>query len=603
MDYQNEQSSQVINLTAHQHLTPKYCKSSSNSEWANMMKFLYKIKDDPSQQDKIKELLNLFVKQLQIDEIKFNNGSYKDITDCAIHAPRLSSTLDKRTMHFRMGHYCAQQMYLDTNRMKELLHALVHYSRLISRLSKAFVDERIKEEVLKAEHKTVRLLEHQRKGWCELKKREIAIPIGKPTAMKVDVAPLAELADFFSHLSSDGDITKEPHTEFKRGVVYPDGRMDLCKQVVGPTWIGDLMNSLKTNSKIEHFLLGNNITSEEGGEAIKQFLQEPHACKIKTWYLAGSDFNSKAMKSIVDGLAHDTDMEALWLKRNPLYAEGMVSIRHLLENHNKIHILDLHNTAMGLKEKAYDCENHRYEQYLTDDGMVELCEGLKQNTSLRHLYLDANALTATSMDYLRSYFEFKLKTNTRGIHSLWIDMNKLGDEGIRTFVPILRGYNIKRLNLGSTMMSEEGAKIIAETFANHPTLQVLDLSLYKSTADMGAIVNNLTDTSVPYLCQLIESNTSLLYLNISMNNINNEGISAIAQSLMLNDTLLFMPYKQYGVGIDQPIVHTIETKLQQNRTIYEELTGIKTDGDFARNLKHSHRIKNIDSIYRNNMKV
>ena len=31
---------------------------------------------------------------------------------------------------------------------------------------------------------------------------------------------------------------------FNRGVVYVDGRLDLCKMVVGPTYIAALMDSL-----------------------------------------------------------------------------------------------------------------------------------------------------------------------------------------------------------------------------------------------------------------------------------------------------------------------------------------------------------------------
>jgi NLR family CARD domain-containing protein 3 len=36
--------------------------------------------------------------------------------------------------------------------------------------------------------------------------------------------------------------------EFERGVVYIDGRLDLCKMVVGPTYITALMEPLRSNS-------------------------------------------------------------------------------------------------------------------------------------------------------------------------------------------------------------------------------------------------------------------------------------------------------------------------------------------------------------------
>jgi hypothetical protein len=96
--------------------------------------------------------------------------------------------------------------------------------------------------------------------------------------MRVKIATKETLEPFFDHLRSGGahlgDSTSrgiedaveadEPFygtqtLEFQKGVVYSDHRMDRGKMVVGHIDIGDLMNSLKTNNFITHFLLGNNI--------------------------------------------------------------------------------------------------------------------------------------------------------------------------------------------------------------------------------------------------------------------------------------------------------------------------------------------------------
>jgi len=579
-------------------LTHLFIKSSSKTIWHSYIQILTDLHD----QDKIKEILNIFCTQIIQEEQFYKDGEYNKLSDCSLQIPRLDSTLDKKHLPIRMAHYCADKIFIDTERTTDKLYAKIQYTQLISKIAKAYINEQIKEATIKAEYKTNRILEHQRHNWCSLKNREIREAVGKPTAMKVEIAPLNELADFFHHLQIDGDITKYPHTEFKRGAVYPDGRMDLCKQVVGPTWIGNLMESLKTNTHIEHFLLGNNITGEEGGSAIRDFLLDPHLCHIKTWYIAGSEFNSNAIGHIVDGLIEDSDTEALWLKRNPIYAEGMIHIRRLLENHTKIHILDLHNCAIGLTEKAYSDESKYYEKYLTNDGLFQLCEGLKMNNSLRHLYLDCNALTTKSMNFLRDYFEFKLINKSDGIHSLWLDMNKLGDDGLEILIPTFKNYMIKRLNVGSTMMTEKGCKIICDTFMNHPFIQVLDMSLYKSTADMGEIPNNMSDLAVSSLCELIEQNQSLLYLNVSMNNISEDGINKLADSLEKNNNILFFYYKQYGININQQIIQKINFILNRNIQKYQQMHQVVVDTEFARTLKHSYRVKNIDSIYRNSMK-
>ena len=577
-------------------LTHNYLKSISSSDWKTIM---IKVKENiNTNEDLALEQFEVFLDQLKLDEKNLLANNFTAISDSALFAPRHSTRSNHSDNNIRLAYYAAKRYFIDTGRMKEHLHANIHWQRLVAKLSKTYLNEKLKEAAIKAEFKTNRLLEHQGENWCCLLKREIKPAIGKPTAMPVDVAPKEELLEFFSHLAEDKSIDFK---QFTRGAVYPDGRMDLCKQVVGPLWIGDLMDSLKTNTKIEHFLLGNNITNTEGGKAIGKFLKEPHAGKIKTWYLAGSDFNAEAIKYICDGLAADSDCEALWLKRNPIYAEGVTHIANMLKQNKTIKILDLHNCGVGLKSTAYHAENP-YENHLTTKGFEVLFDALKFNTTLRHLYLDANAIQTDSMKFIADYFKFKTTIKETGITSLWIDMNKIGDEGITLLCLSLKDYPIKRLCIGSTIISEVGMKAVSDAFKNHPTLKVLDLSLYKSTADMGMIPNNISNDGYKYICELIETNRSILYFNISMNNIDSEHMAKIAQSFESNDKIVYFYYKQYGQEIKQDVITKINYILERNGKKFELDTKIVPNNEYQRILKHSEKVKNIDSIYRNNMK-
>jgi Ran GTPase-activating protein (RanGAP) involved in mRNA processing and transport len=490
-------------------------------------------------------------------------------------------------------------MFLETGRIPVELHAKIHWKRLVSKLSRAYMDHAEKQATIAAEFKVNRLLEHQRKNWCELKKRTIQKAVGKPQAMPVDVAPYDELEPFLNNLKSNVPLPADQESQqFKRGTFFADGRMDLCKQVVGPTWIGALMDSLKSNTQTRHFLLGNNITGLEGGKAIGAFLKGDHAPHIQTWYLAGQDYSAEAIRHIAAGLEEDTDVESLWLKRNPVYAEGAPYLRRLLEHNPRLKILDLHNTGLGLHQKAYDSQSGYYEDWLTNDGMRELCEGLKANTGLRHLYLDANALGIEAAKSLASVFDFKVTHGLKGISSLWIDMNRLHDEGTAILVKSLREYPIKRLILGSNMISDVGMRAISDAFQNHKTLQLLDLSLYKSTGDMGAVTNNIGDAGKEAIADLLKHNTSLRYLNISMNNISAEAMEHIVDALDTNTHIWWFYYTQYGVEMPQQLVQRINCILARNRSLHP---GMVFDDTFLRHFKHSRKIDKIDSIYRNNM--
>jgi len=578
-------------------ITHKYLKSISTSDYKKIMDL---IKENiNSDTDKALEMLEIILNKLKEEEGFLKNGEFDKISDCALFAPRYATSINSEKNKVRLAYYAAKRYFIDTGRTKEQLHANIHWQRLIATLTKKFIEEKLKEAVIKAEFKTNRILEHQRTTWCCLRKREITKAIGKPEAMPVDIAPKEELIDFFSHLAGDKAINFQ---QFTRGTVYPDGRMDLCKQVVGPLWIGDLMDSLKTNTKIKHFLLGNNITNTEGGKAIGKFLKEPHSCKIKTWYLAGSDFNEKAIEYICDGLLVDKDCEALWLKRNPIYAEGMTHLAKLFKSNKTIKILDLHNCGIGLKSSAFDASNP-YENHLTTDGIKILFDSLKYNSTLKHLYLDANALDEKSIKIIADYFKFKKQIKEKGLTSLWIDMNKIGDDGIKTLCDELTDYlYLKRLYIGSTMMSEVGMKYVTDAFKNHQNLRILDLSLYKSTADMGMIPNNISNVGVKYICELIETNKSIRYLNISMNNIDSNHIGLIADSLEKNNTIVYFYYKQYDQEIKQELIQKIDKIIDSNRNKYIKETGIECTNENQRLMKHSRKIVNIDSIYRNNMK-
>lgn len=608
-------------LMNHCHITHNSLKSHSTSEWSVIMKIVNNnlikldtnsnasannldLPDLPELLDDIMLLLDKIVLQLEIDKKLCDEGVLDKISDCALHAPRDTPSMKNKPI--RPSHYCAKKLFIDSGKMPKQEWANIHWQRLVAKLSRTFIEQEKIKAIRAEEFKTSRLLQHQRNGWCELKKRTIAIPVGRPTAMKVDISPLKELEPFFQHLATDGIMraydTPAEHLEFIRGAVYPDGRMDLCKQVVGPTWIGDLMTALKSNTQVQHFLLGNNITNLEGGRAIGEFLTTPRPNKIKTWYLAGSEFSSKALEYIITGFleSNDNDVSALWLKRNPLYAESMFHIRKLLESNKSIKVLDLHNTAIGLKELAFSDETNNFERHITDNGIKEVCEGLKVNEILENLYLGANALTQSSINYLANYFQFKVNHCRPGIKSLWLDMNKLTDEGCKVLCESLVNYPIRVLELGSNFISEVGMAHITRCFRNHSTLEVLHLGLYKATADMGVTTNNISDSGTSYICELIENNTSIRHLDISMNNISNEGISIISASLEKNTTIWYMNYKQYGQETEQKNIKKIADVLERNREPYRQV--IEFNKNYERRIIHGDNIWTIDSIYRNSMK-
>ncbi len=575
----------ILDKSTQSQLTPKFIKSNSTSEWSKLFKAMEHLYSSENSSEFNFELANeialKFSTQLLADYALYEKN--EPISDCGLFAPRLHCTYNNQTRPLRIVNELVNLMYVKTNRVTKFENGKVMYSKLISRLSKRYVEQFTKDFLANNKYKLFRLLEHDRKNWCSLKNKPVGKVITEPTAMPVEIAPLEELEPFFKFLDSnaqpiDNDNEIEPCMKFIRGALYQDKRMDLCKQVVGPSWIGMLMGALKQNTQVEHFLLGNNIIGETGGKAVGDFLLSEHKAKIKTWYLAGNDLNSKAIEHVVNGLESDTDCVNLWLKRNPLKPEGIKHIARLLKVNKFIKVLDLHNTAVF------------------DEGLSYLVEGLKENRTLRHLYLDANGITSNGIKYLIDYFEYLVTNNLEGISSFWFDMNNIGDEGIMELVGVLGKYRyLKRLNLGSTGITEKAIPSIVNAFKSHPNLLVLDLGMYKSTSDMGMITNNMGDNGIELLGELIKQNSTLQFLSVVMNGLTTKGIEILNDAIQSNNTIMYLDWAQYGIDVPQKLSTQLRNKIDTNRT----------NAGFTRrlrNLKHGEQIHRIDSIYRNNMK-
>jgi hypothetical protein len=134
--------------------------------------------------------------------------------------------------------------------------------------------------------------------------------------------------------------------EFGKGVLYSDRCMDLCKMVLGPTNISDLINSSKTNTFVTHFLLGNNIIGPYGAKCFAGFLQE-FPDRMDTWYLAGNCIDAASFKILVDEWVKSVSVTNIWLKRNPLTHAATDDLFRLSTQCANLRTLDLAQTELG----------------------------------------------------------------------------------------------------------------------------------------------------------------------------------------------------------------------------------------------------------------
>jgi hypothetical protein len=197
--------------------------------------------------------------------------------------------------------------------------------------------------------------------------------------MPVEVGPAKAFEPIFSFLAGDEsfhdayasagihstrksgfELTwKNPTLEFDRGIVYEDGRLDLCKKVVGPTHVQNLMNSLETNHHIKQFLLGNNVISTTGAHAISEFI-EKYPDRIETWYIAGCHITYHGLSLLVPSMIKSPAITNLWFKRNPLGAKSSKLLAQLVLNMSHLRTLDLETVELGDEGKSSRRYNFKY---------------------------------------------------------------------------------------------------------------------------------------------------------------------------------------------------------------------------------------------------
>lgn len=450
------------------------------------------------------------------------------LSDCAIAAPRTQSATQRVS---GLAGDLATRLFPTMERVA----AYVAYTRLLSELSQRYRGLHAHVPSQRAERRNTAL---------EWEDDALGAPISeevlRPRPVPVKPCPPEELEPLIAHLDDNAPVDEA--TQFTRGTHMPDGRLDLCKQVVGPEGIGPVLDAVADNPFVTNFMIGNNIVGNSGAQAIADFIQGGRS-HIDVWYIGGNEIDAQGLAPICEALYEHPHVQSLWLKRNPLGPRSGALLAELLRRNDRIHTLDLVNTG------------------LLDEGLRVLAEALVDNRGLRHLYVGTNGLGVESARVLADV----LRTNDR-LQSLYISCNRLGDEGATVLADALRGNgSLRRLSLASNRLGPAGAEALADALAADTCgLQFLGLGWTRATAAVGELGNRIGNEGAASLAQMLRVNRSLRALDVSHNRISQAGIDAIDEALDVNRTLCLLRHPQHGKAVNHDSLERLHAKLERN---------------------------------------
>ncbi|KIW76791.1 hypothetical protein Z517_09235 [Fonsecaea pedrosoi CBS 271.37] len=366
-----------------------------------------------------------------------------------------------------------------------------------------------------------------------------------------------------------------PMVEFDRGVVYADQRLDLCKMVVGPTHIEALMDSLKSNSFVKHFLLGNNIISATGCYAIASFIKEKPD-QMETWYLAGNHIKPAGFADLVSAMVTSSSITNVWLKRNPLGPSSVGNLTRLILETRNLRTLDLENTELG------------------DEAVARLFTNLKGKAfALKNVFLNANGIGVKGAQAIAETLEAGWQPE-----SLMLGTNPTGDEGAFRLARALHSNtSLVRVALQSNGLTSTGISAICEALSGHPAIRSVVLSPSMTTHAHGQRYNYIDDDALPALKQLLR-NPQLRLLDLGRTAFSAQGVEAFRDAVASSTLCHLRAFhgelresKDCALRVDQQLKHNTQRFYNMSTSEFNSGLGLRL-------LRNTADVRLIDSVYR-----
>ncbi|GAA2625937.1 hypothetical protein GCM10010399_66760 [Dactylosporangium fulvum] len=343
---------------------------------------------------------------------------------------------------------------------------------------------------------------------------EIACPVlDAPAVPRADPATLTPL------LERLGDPAPVCGTErFPLGTLQPDGRLDLCKQGLGPEGVTRVLDRVVGSPHAVHLLLGTNSLGTEGTHALAAALGGDH--HLQTLYLGCNAIDAAGAAPLFERLATDGSVRALWLKRNPLGDAGVTALATMLRRNTAIETLDLVNTG------------------LTADGLATLVDALAaRSRPVTRVFLGGNGLGPSAAPLLAALLR------DCGVTGLFLAANRLTDEGAEPVVAAVHRPGTT-LGLGGNGLSTETVRTLA---ARLSMMDSLDLSRPQSLRILGASDNVVGDEGAAALAEALPG-SPLRRLDLRHTGVGGRGAKQLLAAVESGRTAL----RRLALGPDVP---------------------------------------------------
>ncbi|MFD0140981.1 MULTISPECIES: leucine-rich repeat domain-containing protein [unclassified Streptomyces] len=283
---------------------------------------------------------------------------------------------------------------------------------------------------------------------------------------------IADLGPLIAWLRGGG--AAERRLDFPAGTAMPDGRLDLCKQALGPegaALIAEALGETAGPARVRHLLLGTDGLGDEGAADVAE---KTVGAGVETLYLGCNGITAGGACRIADSLrASEHVVSGVWLKRNPLGTQGGRAAADLVAAASGLRTLDLVQTG------------------LDPAGLAVLAEALlaaaASGRRIERLFAGGNPLGRAGAVPLAALL------STGAVAELYVSAARLGDDGALLLADALErapyGRTV-RLSVASNGIGPGAAARLVAAAAG-AGVELLDLGRVRAAGTLGAADNHV----------------------------------------------------------------------------------------------------------------
>jgi Ran GTPase-activating protein (RanGAP) involved in mRNA processing and transport len=329
--------------------------------------------------------------------------------------------------------------------------------------------------------------------------------IRDPFLQRATAEEIRPIVDYLASLHVGDPLqlgSEENFRVFPRGTIYRDGRLDMCKQGLGPEGVQSVLRGL-SGTPIRHLLLGTNALGVEGVRSLADALEGND--RVETLYLGCNAITAEAVAPLAEVLSRTSNVTSLWLKRNPLGVAGAGLVAQMIRENRSLESVDLVHTQLGL------------------EGLQMIVQAIMVSSAPLHsLYLSGNGFGPEACTILAPLI------GLARLRKLAISVNPIGDRGISILAEaVSKRRTPLELGLASVGLTALSGGSLGGIMQN---CTALDLGRAPSTEVLSGQVNKLADDGALLLAKAIP-NSQTRILDLRYNSITSAGAHALADSM------------------------------------------------------------------------